>query len=1401
MITDNCGQLMIAPSESIILGRRRDLARHFIAEGGTMSRNAAGSGTAETGRTRHAVVIGVSTFGGNAGESSPRWGTLAFAGDRTSAMAGTLAEFGYTHTAPDGPSLTGAALADGIWRAVREVGPDGVLVVHVLTHGYVSETGALYAVGIDGNRHESTEIGHWLRQIVDIPGAPMTLFLLDLCNSGTAARLSWQMSIAGGDNRAWVIAACGPDRAAFNGRFSEAVVNVLRDFAGRRIEIDPVLPYIPLTTIAREVRREVRRLADEQNALPQEVTGSVVDISAEPAELPFFPNPYYVGEAGARARPSVDRALDPFLKDLDEALDPWHFAERGGGQGPFDRGRILQGSFRGRRREVRLLSTWLDGKDEVRVRVVTGSPGVGKSALLGVLVCAAHPVLREPTQPIWDDIERPPDANVHLAAVHARQRSVEDLTLSLARQLTLDPAGIVAAIAARRVPPVIVIDALDEAIDPESVMSALLLPLARDVREDGRPVCRLLVAMRPWNEFAPLRDRAEEAGGLVDLDQVPAVQLRNDLEDYVSVLLRRQEPYDSVSYSGARQTFAVAVASALTSPDETGNRRAWGEFLVAGLYAHHFVAGYPPTRNLEEASELGQRVPVTLPELLELDLTVQSGVTRLRPVLAAVAHAKGDGMPVRLIERAARAFSGTDDPEPATGEEITAALAAARFYLHRTTDVDGTTLYRLFHQGLADHLRSQPIPGGGSLLDALLKPPFQWDLAEPYLLRHAGQHAADAGRAAKLIRDVEYLVYADAAAIAVLIDGHPWLSASDLAQVIETAGNSVQRRRHLLAQYAVRRMAPDAAAQLLNVRGGTPALWQPTWSSNATLPPDDVATAVACAPGGDLLGVGDNRGCLRVYRTSGELAAERRITGKPRLRELAYAHHAGRLVLVSLDEESRLQTWDGLTAEPIGPVLAAGCEGRDLNLLSYRGRLVASLTRTSGMERRIDLATGDTADSFGLDPQVTAVVSGRPVTLSAEADGTLWDDGEHTAGKDAGPVRCFHAGGRLTAAVGRQAEVTIWDVADHRVIEAIPLTDPVDDLAVTAGGDICVLAGGRLVFLRYRPSAPAARDTTTRPAPIRADRRSGVSIDLELAEAAFGTERTMPVHCAGPCPGCKGQSCDRCAGKGTVVTRRKVTMKIPSGVSDGMRLALSARDPDSGENFGKVDVEIRERPHEVIERHSDELCCRIDVPMTAAVLGTWLTVDMLKGTKLIQIRPGTKSRSTLRIAGKGVPHFDGTDRGDFVVRLRALTLTRPTDEEAAILRQIVRHRGDRPGVARTFRMEGSDAFVRVSLPIALAALGPEVTVPTPQGDVVVRIPGGTHDGSTIHLPGHGAQEPAGDLFVQVAVTAPNQPDDMTTGFMRQLAELREDSAAMLNAGAQVGIFARMWISFNRYYPK
>ncbi|WP_148588914.1 hypothetical protein [Streptomyces sp. WAC01526] len=62
---------------------------------------------------------------------------------------------------------------------------------------------------------------------------------------------------------------------------------------------------------------------------------------------------------------------------------------------------------------------------------MTGGPGSGKSALLGVVVCAAHLHLRSATHHLWRHIVTRPSANDRLVAVHARQRGVRDLTASL----------------------------------------------------------------------------------------------------------------------------------------------------------------------------------------------------------------------------------------------------------------------------------------------------------------------------------------------------------------------------------------------------------------------------------------------------------------------------------------------------------------------------------------------------------------------------------------------------------------------------------------------------------------------------------------------------------------------------------------------------------------------------------------------------------------------------------------------------------------------------------------------------------------------------------------------------------------------------------------------------------
>src|SRR5204862_233807 len=82
-----------------------------------------------------------------------------------------------------------------------------------------------------------------------------------------------------------------------------------------------------------------------------------------------------------------------------------------------------------------------------------------------------------------------------------------------------------------------------------------------------------------------------------------------------------------------------------------------------------------------------------------------------------------------------------------------------------------------------------------------------------------------------------------------------------------------------------------------------------------------------------------------------------------------------------------------------------------------------------------------------------------------------------------------------------------------------------------------------------------------------------------------------------------------CAGDGRVRTRRTLTVKIPAGVEDGMRIRLAQQGEvgPGGGPPGDLYVEIHERQHDVYSRKGDDLHCRVTVPMTAAALGTRLT--------------------------------------------------------------------------------------------------------------------------------------------------------------------------------------------------
>ncbi|MDX3112216.1 ATP-binding protein [Streptomyces scabiei] len=638
--------------------------------------------------------------------------------------------FGAFHYAPLRPK----ALSDppdhrvAIEEAVTAHDID-VLVVHIVGHGELAASSSekLYVLDPQGERL-TVPVTHWIELIEDHPGRhrPYTLFILDVCYAGQVALESWHTRQEVSGRRAWVLAATGAQQQAFGYRLSQAATQVLHRYRDGELRIDRSLPYIPAKTVYQEIERVVSRLVDIDRGPVQHILTSLVPSHVD-IDLPFFPNPVYLGHTDPGSPGELLENVPPEIARLTEwAGDPEHFRRRASGGHPVAR-EGEYGYFSGREAEIAELATWLDGGGPL-LRVVTGKPGVGKSALLGVLVCAAHPALRKATRGIWSHLHIRPGENDRLVVVHARRLTLDQMVQSLEQQIrAICPTGRSdasspgmgpAAHLARLLdapddgtPVTVVVDALDEAEEPQDIASALLVPLARKAL--GEPgLLRIAIGTRAEDTLSELFRLVELRGRVTDLDAIPAARVRLGVRDYVQNLLEHDTPYAGSALGGVRRALADGMAERLAGhgPDR-GEGLEWGEFLTAGLYVHYLlVTGRlsAADRDTSGARRLGQQAPRSLLELLRLDLRRHPGERRLLSVLTALAYAQGRGMPERVLAHAAQAFTSAPDATTAIPlQELHTLLdGSARFYLRRDIDTDGATLYRLFHEGLADQLRA-----------------------------------------------------------------------------------------------------------------------------------------------------------------------------------------------------------------------------------------------------------------------------------------------------------------------------------------------------------------------------------------------------------------------------------------------------------------------------------------------------------------------------------------------------------------------------------------------------------------------------------------------------------------------------------------------------------------------
>ena len=155
----------------------------------------------------------------------------------------------------------------------------------------------------------------------------------------------------------------------------------------------------------------------------------------------------------------------------------------------------------------------------------------------------------------------------------------------------------------------------------------------------------------------------------------------------------------------------------------------------------------------------------------------------------------------------------------------------------------------------------------------------------------------------------------------------------------------------------------------------------------------------------------------------------------------------------------------------------------------------------------------------------------------------------------------------------------------------------------------------------------------------------------------FGTFMTKTT-----CPNCEGagvtykRRCTKCHGTGFKEENKTITVKIPSGIDDGMRLRLTGKgepSPDGGEN-GDLYLEFTVSNHEFFERKGNDIYLEVPLTITEAVLGCKKDIKTISSTITLQVPSGTNSGDKQRIKSRGIKNATTNETGDMYIVFKVI---------------------------------------------------------------------------------------------------------------------------------------------------
>jgi curved DNA-binding protein len=159
-------------------------------------------------------------------------------------------------------------------------------------------------------------------------------------------------------------------------------------------------------------------------------------------------------------------------------------------------------------------------------------------------------------------------------------------------------------------------------------------------------------------------------------------------------------------------------------------------------------------------------------------------------------------------------------------------------------------------------------------------------------------------------------------------------------------------------------------------------------------------------------------------------------------------------------------------------------------------------------------------------------------------------------------------------------------------------------------------------------------------------------LPITLEEAAFGGEKRISIPKNGKV--------------------EEINVRIPAGIPSGKKLRVGGKGMEgkSGGSSGDMYLQVSIKTHPIFDREGDDITVEKEIDFSEAVLGTHIEVPTLEGTKKVRVPPGTQSHTKMRLRGLGIPHFQGTGKGDEYVKVIVKIPKRVTDKTRKLIEEL-----------------------------------------------------------------------------------------------------------------------------------